>query len=203
MTTVEAKKKSNKWIWIGLGAAAVFCICAIVVTALVVGRLGQQVQKGIKTDPASAAKAAHAIADYELPAGYQEAMAMDFFVYSMVMISPDAAGSTTHSGKPIIMLAQFQAGANQQQMEQQLRQSFEQQSGRRGLKMTVVESKQMTIRGQQAEVVTYEGTDENGTTLRQLITTFPGKGGTAMLMIMGSPEHWDQKEIDTFIQSIK
>jgi hypothetical protein len=198
MTTVEAnKKKSNQRIWIGLGIAALFCLCALGVAAFVVVRAGQKVQEGFKTDPAAAAEAAHAIADYELPAGYQEQMAMDLFVYSMVVIDSDSPG------KPMIMLAQFQAGADQEQMEQQIRQSFEQQSGRRGMTMTVVEVKEMTIRGAEAEVTIYEGTDENGTTLRQLVTTFPGKGGTAMLMIMGSPEYWDQDEIDTFIESME
>lgn len=198
MTTVEAnKKKSNQRIWIGLGIAALFCLCALGVAAFVVVRAGQKVQEGFKTDPAAAAEAAHAIADYELPAGYQEQMAMDLFVYSMVLIDSDSPG------KPMIMLAQFQAGADQEQMEQQIRQSFEQQSGRRGMTMTIVEVKEMTIRGAEVEVTIYEGSDENGNTMRQLVTTFPGKGGTAMLMMMGSPEYWDQDEIDTFIESME
>jgi hypothetical protein len=198
MTTVAPdKKKSNQRIWIGLGIAALFCLCALGVAAFVVVRAGQKVQEGFKTDPAAAAEAAHAIADYELPAGYQEQMAMDLFVYSMVVIDSDSPG------KPMIMLAQFQAGADQEQMEQQIRQSFEQQSGRRGMTMTIVEVKEMTIRGAEVEVIIYEGSDENGNTMRQLATTFPGKGGTAMLMIMGSSENWDQEEIDTFIESME
>jgi hypothetical protein len=60
----------------------------------------------------------------------------------------------------------------------------------------------MTIRGEEVEVVTYEGADESGNTMRQVITTFPGKNGTAMLMIMGDPQNWDKEEIDTFIESI-
>ncbi len=202
MTTVEANKKSNKWIWFGLGGAALFCLCAVGVAVFLFARIGQQVQKGMKTDPAGAAQAAHAIADYELPPGYQEQVAMDLFVYTMVMISPQSPGTPAPLDKPLIMLAQFKTGADQQQMEQQIRQSFEQQSGQKGYTMKVVESKKMTIRGQEVEVITYEGTNENGTAMRQLITVFPGKGGTAMLMIMGDPEHWNQEEIDTFVASI-
>jgi len=198
MTTVAPdKKKTNQRIWIGLGIAALFCLCAIAVAAFVVVRAGQKVQEGFKTDPAAAAEAAHTIADYELPAGYQEQTAINFFIYSMVVIDSDSPG------KPMIMLAQFQAGADQEQMEQQIRQSFEQQSGRRGMTMTIVEVKEMTIRGAESEVTIYEGTDENGNTMRQLVTAFPGKDGTAMLMIMGSPENWDQEEIDTFIESME
>lgn len=206
MTTIEptpqANKNNNKWIWIGLGAAALFCLCAIGVAVFLFARVGQQVAKGVKTDPEEASKAAHAIVDYELPAGYQERMSMDFMVYSMVMIGPDSSDSSTDRAKPIIMLAQFQAMGNQQQMEQQLRQSFEQQSGRRGLKLKLVDVKKMTIRGEEVDVATYEGTDDNGFVMRQIITTFPGKDGTAMLMIMGAAQAWDQEEIDTFIKSI-
>src|SRR5512146_630610 len=202
MTTVEANKQSNKWLWIGLGGAALFCLCAVAAVIFVFARVGQQVKQGMKTDPQSAAKSAQTIADYTLPPGYQEQMAMDFFVYTMVFISPSSEGSSSSIDKPVIMLAQFKAGADQKQMEEQIRRSFEQQSGQRGLSMKVVETKQMTIRGEAVEVITYEGTGDNGAVLRQLITTFPGKGGTAMLMIMGDPKQWNKEEIDAFIESI-
>lgn len=202
MTVVEPTKKNNKWIWIGLGGALLFCLCAVGVAIFLFARVGQKVQEGMKTDPESAAKAAHEIADYDLPPGYQEQVAMDLFVYSMVMIGSDTTGSSSFGIKPVIMLAQFQAGTDPEQMKEQIRQSFEQQSGRRGFTMTVVETKTVTIRGAEAEVIIYEGTDDKGETIRQLITTFPGKDGTAMLMIMGSPQNWDQEEIDAFIESI-
>jgi hypothetical protein len=117
---------------------------------------------------------------YELPEGYQEQMAMNILTYSFVVMGPpytfDARG-------PTIMLAQFDAAVDQDQMEQQLRQSFEQQMGRRGMKLQLVEVKKMTIRGGETEVSTYEGVDENGDAVRQVITAFPGKNGTAMLII--------------------
>jgi len=128
-------------------------------------------------------------------------MAMNFLVYSFVMIGPDSADTT---GEPLIMLAQFdQVGISQEQMEQQIRQAFEQQSGRRGMSMQVVKVEKVIIRGEEVEVITYEGTDEAGDVVRQLVTAFPGKGGTAMLMIMGAAEGWDQVMIDEFVRSIR
>ena len=202
MTVTEANKNNNKWIWIGLGAAALFCLCAVGVAVLVFMRIGQQFSEGMKTDPQGASEAAHTIADYELPDGYQERVAMDFFVYTMVMIGPDSTPSSDSAVGPMIMLAQFQMATNQQQMQEQMRRSFEQQSGRRGLKMEVVEVRKMTIRGEEVEVTTFEGTDENGFVMRQIFTTFPGKDGTAMLMIIGPAQTWDTEEIDQFIESI-
>ena len=60
-----------------------------------------------------------------------------------------------------------------------------------------------TIRGEETQVALYEGTDANGIVLRQVITSFPGKDGTAMLMIMGPAGLWDQDAIDAFIESIR
>jgi hypothetical protein len=189
---------NNKWIWIGLGAAVLLCCCAVIVAGLVFQQMGKKIQEGVKTDPASASKAAHEIVDYTLPDGYQEQMTMNIMIYTFVMITPTS--STTN--EPIIMLAQFQAGVDEKQMEQQIRQSFEQQSGRRGMTMELKEVKKMTIRGEERQVAIYEGTDSNGTTMRQLIATFPGKNGTAMLMIMGTPTSWDDSKINKFIESI-
>jgi hypothetical protein len=202
MTVTEANKNKNKWIWIGLGAAALFCLCAVGVAVLVFMRIGQQFREGMKTDPQGASEAAHAIADYELPEGYEEKVAMDFFAYTMVMMGPKSSASPYSGGEPMIMLAQFQVATNQKQMEEQMRRSLEQQAGRRGLKMEVVEVKKMTIRGEEVEVTTLEGADNTGFVMRQLITTFPGKDGTAILMIMGAAQTWDKEEIDKFIESI-
>ena len=202
MTITEEKKKDNKWIWIGLGAATLFCLCAVGVAVLVFMRMGQQFKEGVKTDPQAASEAAHAIADYELPAGYEEKIAMDFFVYTMVMMGPEASTTPSSAARPMIMLAQFQVATNQQQMEEQMRRSFEQQSGLRGLKMKVVDVKKMTLRGKEVDVTTFEGTDDNGFVMRQVLATFPGKDGTALLMIMGPAQTWDKEELDQFVESI-
>ena len=191
----------NKWIWIGLGATLLFCCGAVLVATLVFWQAGKKIQEGMKTDPEAAAEAAHKIADYDLPEGYQEQVAMDIMFYSFVMIGPE--NSTGILNGPMFMLAQFQAGVNQEQMEEQLRQSFEQQAGNRGLNMSLVNVEEKTIRGEETQVATYEGSDENGHVFRQVITSFPGKDGVAMLMIMGPVESWDQDLVDAFIESIR
>ena len=198
MNTIEqTTNNNNKWIWIGLGGAVLLCCCGLLAAGLVFWKMGQTVQEGMKTDPEGASQAAHEIADYTLPRGYQEQMSMNIMFYSFVMIADE-----TSTSKPIIMLAQFQAGVDDQQMEDSIRQSFEQQSGQRGMNMELKEVKKMTIRGTETDVAIYEGADQEGNAIRQLITTFPGRGGTAMLMIMGSPEYWNENEINQFIESI-
>ena len=201
MTINQQTDKKTNWLWIGLGAAALFCLCAAAVAVFLFYRVGKQVADSTKMDPEAAAKAAHEIVDsYELPKGYQERMAMNILVYTFVMIAPDP---DVNQDKPFIMLAQFQAGVDEKQMEQQIRQSMEQQAGNRGMNMHLVEVKKMTIRGSESDVALYEGTDQNGNALRELLSTFPGKKGIAMLMIMGDAQAWNQTEIEDFIQSIR
>jgi len=201
MTVNQPTTNKNKWVWIGLGAALLFCCGAVLVAGLVFWQAGKKIQEGVKADPEAAAEAAHKIADYDLPEGYQEQVAMEIMFYSFVMIGPEySSGSATG---PVFMLAQFKAGVNQEQMEEQLRQSFEQQAGNRGLSLSLVKVEDKTIRGEETQVATYEGTDENGLVIRQVIASFPGKDGTAMLMIMGPADLWDQDAIDAFIESIR
>jgi hypothetical protein len=87
-------------------------------------------------------------------------------------------------------------------MQEQVRRSLEQQSGYGGLSMKVVEVRTMTIRGEEVDVTTLEGADDHGLVMRQLVATFPGKHGTAMLMIMGPAQYWDKEVIDRFVESI-
>jgi len=199
MTVTEQGNKNTRWIWIGLGGAALFCLCAVAIAMFTFYKIGQKVSDGVNADPEAASQAAHEIADYDLPPGYQEQMAMSIVFYSFVTIAPE----TYNSGEPIIMLAQFQTGANQQQMEQQMRQSMEQQYNTRGVDMRLVESKDATIRGEETVINIYEGSDQYGNTLRQLITSFPGKDGIAILMVMGEASQWDKELINEFVQSIR
>ena len=199
MISDETNKKNTNRIWIGLGVAALFCLCAAAVAFFVFYKIGQGVKDSVKTDPESASQAAHEIADYTLPRGYREQMSMNIVFYSFAMIGPES--STTNG--PIIMLAQFDSSATDpEQMKEQIRQSFEQQAGRNGTNMKLVEVKKMTIRGEETDVALYEGTDQNGASIKQLIASFPGKAGTALLMVMGDGGTWDQTMIEDFIQSI-
>ena len=70
-TTGQSSNNNNKWIWIGLGGAVLLCCCALLVAGLVFNQIGKRVKESVKTDKESAAQAAHAIADYTLPRGYQ------------------------------------------------------------------------------------------------------------------------------------
>lgn len=196
----QSQSNKNRNIWIAVGVVSVLCLAACVVGYFVIRQVGTQFGEAFKTDPADVAAVGGKIVQYDVPPGYSEQMAMSIMMYDMVILAPAQPGSNSM----MIMLMQFSGGAgmNQEQMQEQVRQSFEQQSGQRGVPMKVVETRQETIRGEQVMVTISEGTAQN-VTMRQLMTVFTGKGGPTVLMIQGSVSDWDEELIFDFIRSIR
>ena len=55
-----------------------------------------------------------------------------------------------------------------------------------------------------AVISTYEGTDDQGNRMRQVIGVFETKdGGPGMLMIIGSQDNWDEGGISRFLNSLE
>lgn len=192
----------NKKLWIAFGVVTALCLCLGVGGFLVLNQVGNKFMETVKTDPGDAAQVGARIAEYSVPAGYEHMMGMSLMGYDFVVIAPQNSTDGL-----IIMLAQFSEAYMQnsdpQSFQEQMQRSLEQQSGRRGIKMEVVETKTMTIRGQQVEVLILEGTDENGTSMRQLITNFNTESGLGMVMIQSLGEEWDQAVVDQFLKSIR
>jgi len=186
----------NQKVWIAVGVAAGLCLVACVVGFFVLRQLGSQL---VNLDPADVQAVSDKIAQYDVPPGYQALMSMSFpGLYDVVALS------STDSSSMMIMLMQFTSnmGMTQEQMQEQVRQSFEQQSGQRGIQMQVVETREETIRGETVTITISEGTSE-GDTLRQWMTVFKGNGGPTVLMIQGSDDDWDEELIVNFIHSIR
>lgn len=198
--------KNTKIILGIVGGVIVLCMCVCLGgwAALKIGGTSLAETMAID-DPAEAATLGHGMLDYTLPAGYQEKIAINFFVMKMVLISP---GNTNiqDSSQTIMMMAEFPSSfvSNEEDMRDQLRQQMNQTVGERNWKMEFVEEVPRVIRGQEVNLMIYEGVDENGTPMRQIISnTFKGKNGQMILWMAGSKAGWDQPAIDTFINSIR
>jgi hypothetical protein len=193
----------NQKLWIAFGVVIALCLCLGIGGFFALRSVGGKMMESVKTDPAEVEQVGAKIADYTVPDGYTQQMAMSILGYDFVVIGPQE-GSTG----VIIMLAQFSQsfaqGADPKQFQEQMQRSFEQQSGQRGLNMKLVETKTMTIRGEEVEVNIFEGTDQNGTSsMRQLMASFPTEGGLGMVMIQGLTDDWDQDLVDSFLASIQ
>jgi hypothetical protein len=181
------------------------CVCVGVVAAIVLKSGGslveQAVSKGmsISEKPEEVAKTAQGIAEYKLPAGYKEMFGMSFFGFDMV------AFGAANDKNQVIMLMQFPQSVqlSQAEMEKQMEQAFQQQTGKKGMNLKVTGQTTKNIRDQQVKLTIREGTDSDGKALRQMSGTFKGKGGLVLLMIIGTPQAWNQGAIDAFIASLR
>ncbi len=189
----------NTKIVIGIigGILGVCCLIAIV-AVLVLPRMVERFAANID-DPAEAAKVAESIIDYELPAGFEEQGAMNLLGFRMAFIS----GSNEQS---MIMLAEFPAtlAQDEEQMQQQMRDAFANQTGRQNVSLEFVGSEDVVINGVETTLGTYEGTDSQGNNLRQIVGVFEAKSGSpGMLMILGDKDNWDEGGISRFLDSLK
>jgi hypothetical protein len=159
---------------------------------------GNFLGQAMVTNPADAAKVGQEIANYEKPAGYNEQMAMNIAGVKMVMMT----GGEGSSG--VIMMMQAPAGSlSEADLKARMQQSLNQSLGRKNISFSSVGSQDVTIRGKTVKMEMLEGTNENGTKIRQGIAVFNGNGGPTVLMMMGSEAEWDQAKIDAFLASIK
>jgi len=189
----------NTKIVIGIigGILGVCCLVAIV-AALLLPRMFQNFASGID-DPAEAAEVAESIVDYKLPSGYEEQGAMNFLGFRMAFIS----GQDEQS---MIMLAEFPAAlsGDEEQMQQQMRDAFANRTGSQNVSLEFVSSEDVTINGSEATLGTYEGTDGQGNSVRQIIGVFETKSGSpGMLMIFGNQDNWDEGGISRFLDSLE
>lgn len=179
------------------GILGVCCIIAIV-AALVLPRMFENFADSVD-DPAAAAEVASEIVDYDLPSGYEEQGAMNFLGFRMAFITGPGEQS-------MIMLAEFPASlaGDEEQMQQQMRDAFANQTGSQNVNLEFVGTEDVTINGQEVALGTYEGTDDQGNTVRQILGVFETKSGSpGMLMIFGQQDNWDEGGISRFLDSLE
>jgi len=157
---------------------------------------GQPVQRAVVTDPEKLAEVGRSIADYQLPPGYQDGFGVQLLGFRLVAYVRDE--------RQHIMLMQFPAaaGLSQVEMEQELRQASQHETGElRDLR--VVGRQEATIKGEKVVLVVSEGTDAQGQIYRMLSGIFQGRGGPTLLWMAGPVGNWDQAAVDAFIASIR
>lgn len=162
--------------------------------------LGQVASQGMSVTekPEEVTQIARNMVDYNLPPDYQAQFGMNLFGFNMAAFGP-ADESTT------IMLMQFPAGLelDQAEMERQMQQALQRQIGQQELNLAVVDQITTIIRDQDVSLTVQEGTAGDGQPIRQISGVFQGKQGLVMLMVVGSPENWNQQAIDAFIASLQ
>lgn len=154
-------------------------------------------QISLNTQADQVASAAARIADFQLPEGYQAEYTADLAGYTL---------AAYHPGDGHSHLFLVQAGEGTQIDQSKLEDLVNQQpAGRKNhqTRMTVIEQRPVSLRGQQTTLVISEGTNSDGDTYRQATAAFQGKGGPALVAISEPTTRWDSARIDQFLASIQ
>ena len=148
----------------------------------------------INTNTDKVVSVAAEIADFDLPAGYQPEFSASLEGYTLVSYNPGDG----HSHLYLIQSEKESDGEKLASMVEQIAPgSYDPQT-----RMTVIETRPVTVRRQEVTLVISEGVTSEGETYHQVTLAFQGKGGPALLMLSEPVTSWNQQTVDAFIASI-
>ena len=149
----------------------------------------------INTDAEQVSSTATEIADIDLPDGYNADFSARLMGYTIASFNPG-------DGHSHIYLIQADNEADSEKLEEMLNQlapgAYDPQT-----RMTVIETRSVTIRGEEEMLAISEGITSEGETYRQVAAAFQGRGGPALLVISAPAENWDQASVDALLASIQ
>ncbi len=148
----------------------------------------------VENESITVTEVGRSIADYEIPASYDEEYAIEVANFSLV-----AYQNTNQAGH--IYLIQFPDAieVDPGALAQQLHQVADDNSW---TELVAVYHIPCSIRGQAATLVISEGFSHDGFRYRSASAVFAGNGGQALVNISGPADSWDQAMVDTFVQSL-
>ena len=194
---------------LGIGCGIVLLLCCGV------GGFGVYMFKSaikIETTPAGVAEVAEGITEMDPPESFNPVMGMDI---KNPMTDQKVITMATYAGpnqKGMLIVAEFDqalAGANAEQMQEQIETSLQQQQqqnqqGAQHLEM-VGEPREVktTVRGQDATFKIQKGKSPDGEEFYQVQGVFQGKGGPGFLMGQFPADQIDEEQTEAFVRSIK
>jgi hypothetical protein len=173
------------------------CMAIGAVTALGLRSAGQSLVEVFKNDAKAVRSVAGAIADYEIPAGFDGGSAARIADISFVSY-------TSADGHSHIMFVQVTADihVDQSEIERQVSQVTG-KPARGGRETKVVDQVPVVICGQEVTALISEGVNSDGQPFRVATAAFDGRGGQALVSFETPVAAWDQAVVDAFFASIR
>jgi hypothetical protein len=182
------------------------CTCVCLAGFVGMGLYGDRILEQMAVqDPQQARQQAAAMLDYDLPPGFNEQGLVNFLTGKMLVIHDAPAGSQV-SPSVVILVTQLSSSAmlESEQFRDQFQAGLQQAMQGQEIAWRLVSKTASAIRGQQVQVYTYEGEDEQGQAMRQMTTdVFEGKSGMLFITIIGTAQDWRQDRLDAFLASIQ
>ena len=149
----------------------------------------------VNSDSAEVSKATAGIADFDLPAGYGPEFTAQLGGYDLVAYNPG-------DGHSHLYLIQSENEADREKLSQTLADLIPGSSDS-NTRLTVIENRPVTVRGQAATLVISDGLNSEGASYRQITLAFQGKGGPALLVFSEPTERWDPSAVDALLASLQ
>jgi hypothetical protein len=175
---------------------AVLCLAACIVGALLLGAFGQRVTDSVMTEPQQVQDNASTIAEFDLPPGFATESSINMLGIRVAMFT------NTQNDHFISLLQIPTRGDINDENIRQLEEAMARGSNRQLADVQTIEERALTVRGEPARLLLQSGTSD-GRAYRQLLLAFQGKGGLALLIVMGPEAGWDQPVYDAMIESIR
>lgn len=149
----------------------------------------------LTNDSQHAAKLASKIADFDVPEGYVSEFSAEMSGYTLATYK----GTTDPSHLYLIQSEKEADGAELERMLTELAPG----SSNPDTRMTVVENRPVSVRGQDVTMIISDGTNHEGAAYRQATVAFEGKGGPALIVLSESLELWNDEVVAAFLASIQ
>lgn len=187
--------RTGKVAMIGIGGLLAMCLCLALGAFLAFWGTGQILADMVEGDPETVAEARDAMADYTVPAGFDDGAAVSIAGFSMVTHTGDDERShITFIQEPSWL------SLDRADLERQVAQA----SGAEvWTELRVVDSQPCEIRGQETTLVVSEGVSHDKRRYRSASALFEGKHGTVLLSISGPAESWDEEMVQRFVEGIE
>jgi hypothetical protein len=168
----------------------IICLLLILLSLTACG-----VNVSIKIDTTKVASAAAEIADFDLPSGYKPEFSAALDGYAMVSYTPG-------DGHSHLYLIQSEKETDGEKLARAL-ENIAPGAYDPKTRMTIVETRLITLREQEVTLVISEGVTSEGETYLQAAAAFQGKGGPALLVLSAPNTSWDQEAVDAFFASVR
>ncbi len=145
--------------------------------------------------PGQVTSTAEKIADFDLPVGFKPEFAAE--VHGYIAVSYKGPSRPSH-----LYLIQSEDETDGEDLQNMLAQVAPGSSDYQ-TRMTVIENRLITVKGQEVTVVISEGLNSDQAVYREAMVIFQGKGGPALLVFSDSAERWSQETVDALLGSIQ
>ena len=184
--------RNTKWILGILAGVLLTCVCACGVGVFAFGRFAST---AVVEDVTAVRNMRAEIADYALPAGFDEGTGMNMLIVKMLI-------HQRVSDRSMLMMMALPTAGDPEQMQRSFAQGM-QRGNAQNVRWESSRSVPLTVAGKRVDAIEQIGVLDGGQRVKALTFGFQGGKGLGACLLMVPEGSWTQAEIDAFVASIR